>query len=268
MHTLQTIVVIAVIIVLTMVLLAFIFQRKLIYYPNINPPQTLLAQAEGMKEVTLHTADKLRLLAWYKPAQQNLATIVYLHGNAGNIEHRLPIARAFLKQGYGVLLVEYRGFGGNPGSPTEKGLYSDAQAAFAFLHQSNIASSAIILYGESLGSGVAVEMATRHKVCALILQSPYTSLPEVARWHYPWIWVKPTDRFSSIDKIASLQAPLLIAHGEKDQTVPYAQGHRLYKKAQQPKQMLSYPNLGHANMWKPFYYQALFSFIEQHCDVQ
>lgn len=268
MHTLQTIVVIAIIMLLTMVLLAFIFQRKLIYYPNVNPPQASFAQAQGMKEVTLHTIDKLRLLAWYKPAQQHLATIVYLHGNAGNIESRLPIARAFLKKGYGVLLVEYRGFGGNPGNPTEKGLYSDAQAALDFLHQANIASRTIILYGESLGSGVAVEMATRHKVCALILQSPYTSLSEVARWHYPWIWVKPTDRFDSIDKISSVQAPLLIAHGEKDRTVPYAQGLRLYKKAQQPKQMLSYPSLGHTNMWQPLYYQALFSFIEQHCDVQ
>lgn len=262
---LQTILLIILAVVLVASLLVYLFQHRLIYFPNSHRPQTSVANAEGLQEIELHTKDKLRLLSWYKPAKGTRATVLYLHGNAGNIEQRLPIARALLTQGYGVLMLEYRGFGGNPGSPSEAGLYQDAQAAFDFLQQAQVPSHKVVLYGESLGSGVAVEMATQQRVCAVILQSPYTSLPEVARWHYPWIWIKPSDRYNSIDKITAIQAPLLITHGKKDRVVPYMQGLRLYQHANAPKKILSYSNLDHHNLWGSSYYQTLFSFIQTHC---
>jgi len=265
MQTLQSILVIGLIVFLIFSLFTFLWQRKLIYFPDTRRPPAELAASAGLKEVTLNTEDKLELLAWYKAPTENHPTIVYFHGNAGNIAYRLPLAKEFLARGYGLLLVEYRGYGGNPGSPSEKGFYLDAESAFHFLKQEKIPPAEIVLYGESLGSGVAIEMATRYKVCAVVLQSPYTSLYALAHWHYPWVFIKPWDRFESIKKIDQLQSALLIVHGQKDSIVPYDQAQSLYKNAPEPKKMLSYERLGHLDLWHSAYYKDLFVFLYQHC---
>ncbi|MBA2651344.1 MAG: alpha/beta hydrolase [Tatlockia sp.] len=245
-------------------LFMYLFQRQLIYFPSKEIPSPQLFQAKDMHEIELKTADGLRLIAWYKPAFANQPTLLFLHGNAGHIGHRMPLIREFLSAGFGVLLLEYRGYGGNEGKPTEAGFYMDARAAMLFLAQQGLASKKIVLYGESLGTAVATKMASEFPVCALILQSPFTSLPAVARYHYPWIFITPQDKYNSLVLIPSLKMPLLIFHGKDDQIVPYSQGLELYNQANEPKKMISIENRGHIFEVSDFIDEVR-SFIQSGC---
>lgn len=227
-----------------------IIQRQLIYVPSSTIPNRTTAHADDMKIITLHTQDGLNLMSWYKPAYTHQPTVLILHGNAGNIATRMTLARSLMDAGLGVLLLEYRGYGGNPGQPTEQGFYQDARAAMNFLHQQSIQNKDIILYGESLGTGVATKLATEYKVAAVILQSPYTSLTALGRYHYPWIFIKPWDKFDSLSRITQISSPLLILHGKKDTLVPYQQGLQLFNAAHQQKFMISYPQKGHHRLWE------------------
>lgn len=249
------------------VLLAVLYslQRTLIYFPNKNKPERSTYHADDLSAVTLTTDDGLSLLSWYKAAQQDKPTIVYFHGNAGHIGNRMPIARQFLEQGLGILLVEYRGYGGNPGYPTEKGFYKDAEAAIHFLLNKNIKSKQLILYGESIGSAVAIYIGQHYPVCALILQSPMTSLTDLARYHYPWLPPIVWDKFNSVKRIDKLSDPLLFLHGTADQIVPFRQAKRLFKQANGPKQFISFDDKGHNNLWDEAYYQQIIQFIKANC---
>lgn len=263
---LKQIVLISTFIFCTVILLMYVFQRHLIYFPDVHKPKPDKYDAKDMTVITLHTEDKIQLTAWYKPAADHKSTLLYLHGNAGHIGYRMPLVRQFIKAGLGVLLLEYRGYGGNAGKPTEKGLYKDARAAVNFLEQQGIKSSQLVMYGESLGSAVATKMAIEHPVCAVILLSPLTSLPSLARYHYPWILVKPWDRFDSLDRISKINAPLLIVHGKRDQVVPYQEGLILFNQAVEPKKMITFEQLDHHNMWSGNGFTAsLIQFIEAHC---
>jgi len=160
------------IIFVMLILLMYLFQRQLIYFPSQKVPQLNDYQANDMRVITLHTQDGLVLNSWYKPAKTGQPTLLYLHGNAGHIGDRMTLARQFMNAGLGMLLLEYRGYGGNKGRPSEKGLYEDGRAGMRFLHQQGIKSEKIALYGESLGSGVATKLAVENKICAVVLQSP------------------------------------------------------------------------------------------------
>lgn len=227
-------------------------QRNLMYVPDTSRPDRARAGLEDMRDVTLRTADGLELLAWYKPAGPGLPTVVYLHGNAGNIESRGVKVRPFLDRGLGMLLVEYRGYGGNPGTPSEQGLYADARAALGWLEGEGIGPSQVALYGESLGTGIAVRLASGlgpgHGLRALVLEAPYTSIAAVAQEHYfylPARWLV-RDRYDSLDSIDSIDSPLLVVHGERDRVVPFALGRKLFAAAPEPKQALWVPD-GHHN---------------------
>ncbi len=246
-------------------LLTFVFQRKLIYIPDKGKPSFVLAKQYGLNEVFLQTNDGLDLLAWYKKAKEGKATIIHFHGNAGNIAYRLPIAKYFIDNGFGILLVEYRGYGGNLGHPSEQGLYKDGQSAIAFLQAQHIPLSSTVLYGESLGTGVAVAMSVHYPACALILQSPYTSMFELAKSHYPWVLVKPWDRYNSLEKIGAISTPVLILHGKMDEIVPYHQAQQLFSAVNAPKQFVLYPERGHNDLWHQDFYQKVILFVEQHC---
>jgi len=249
-----------------LMLLMYIFQRHLIYIPSRETPQLNDYQANDMQVITLHTQDGITLTSWYKPAKTNQATILYLHGNAGHIGYRMQLARQFIDAGLGLFLLEYRGYGGNKGRPSEQGLYEDGRAAMRFLHQQGIKSTQIVLYGESLGTGVATRLAVENSVCAVVLQSPFTSLTDLARYHYPWLLLKPWDRFESIDRIQAIHAPLLILHGKKDDVVPFSQGLALYQQAKQPKKMLSFVLNDHHTMWTaPDFSRNIVDFIDEHC---
>ena len=166
-------------------LVVYVMQRSFVYFPTKH-----LVKPDLFQEVELQTADGLNLVAWYVHAKEKQATLIYFHGNGGNIAMREYSAKPYLNRGMGVLLVEYRGYGGNPGKPSEDGLYHDAEAAYQFLLQQNVAPECLIVFGESLGSGVAVELARRHTVGGVILQASFTSATSVGQKHYPFLPVK------------------------------------------------------------------------------
>jgi hypothetical protein len=218
-------------------------QRRLMYLPmgEVEPPGRVgLGDAEP---VTLHTADGLALGAWFVrpgpgPAR---ATVIVFNGNAGNRSYRAPLASALARAGYAVLLLDYRGFGGNPGSPTEHGLAADARAARAYVaSRGDVDSARIVYFGESLGTGVAIALALEHPPAALILRSPFTSMLALARTHYPLIpagWLLK-DRFPSIERIGRVACPTLFVAGDADVIVPASQTRELHGAATGPKELL------------------------------
>lgn len=221
------------------VALVFLFQRSLIYFPSSHRPQPADYFVPEMTVHGLETSDGLELLAWYRaPRGSSAPVIVYFHGNAGHIGYRGPKIRPYLDAGYGVLLPSWRGYSGNAGSPSEEGLYADGRAALAFLEAEGIAPARWVLYGESIGSGVAVELARARALAdspvgAVVLESPFTSLEDMAAFHYPWLPVRwlMRDHYDSLSKIAAIGAPLLIVHGEKDHIVPLSNARKLAEAA-------------------------------------
>jgi len=196
-----------------------------------------------------------KLVSWFKSASTNKPTIVFFQGNAGNIGDRGFKIRPFLDQGYGVLLVGYSGFGGNPGSSNEHSLYEAAELALSFLQRNGVAVDHWILYGESLGSGIAVEMAIRFAasgpVGAVVLEAPFTSMGAAAQFHYPFVPARylVLDRYDSLSKIGRIQAPLLIVHGERDRTVPLKFGKELLLAAKEPKKGDWIDTAGHNDLF-------------------
>lgn len=228
--------------------LAFVFQRKLIYFPSPQRPALSAAAAEYYSEVTLTTADGLDLLAWYAPpGHDQAAVLVYFHGNAELIGDRAGKLVPYLEAGHGALLVEYRGYGGNPGRPSEAGLYADGHAALDWLAGHGVAAARVVVYGSSLGSGVAVELAASRKLAALVLEAPFTSLVAVGKRAYPWLPVRllTHDRFDSLAKMPRLEAPIFIVHGEDDSIVPAAMGRAILAAAPPASQGLFVAGLGH-----------------------
>lgn len=232
------------------VAVAYLRQRKMIYFPEGALGEPAAAGVPEMASVTLRTADGLELVAWYAPARDEAPVVVYFHGNAGNIGGRGGKARPYLDAGYGVLLVEYRGYGPNPGTPSEAGLYDDGRAALAFLAEAGVPLSRMVLYGESLGSGVAVQIAQGRAIMALVLEAPFTSLPDVGALHYPYLPVRllARDTYDSLSKIAGVAAPLIVIHGTDDATVPVHMGLTLLAAANEPKFELVLDGAGHADV--------------------
>ncbi len=238
------------VIALTPVLVAGCLQRALLYFPADNLPTPAEIGATAYDVVELTTTDGLSLTAWHAAAEDGRPTIVYLHGNAGNIAGRVPKLRPFRAAGYGVLLVGYRGYGGNPGTPSEAGLLADGAAGLAYLADAGVPSDRLVLFGESLGTAIAVQLAANHRVAALILEAPFTSVIDAGRYHYPLLPVETLaeDRFDSIRHIVGITAPVLIVHGERDRIVPVAQGRRLLAAAPEPKRGVFLLLAGHNNL--------------------
>jgi fermentation-respiration switch protein FrsA (DUF1100 family) len=236
---------------LACVLLAWLFQRQMIYYPftaEVRPVSTLLP---GATDVSFETEDGLRLGGWFVPSATNesSAAVLVFNGNAGSREYRLPLATAFSARGMSVLLFDYRGFGGNPGRPSETGLIRDARAARAYLaSRPDVRPERIVYFGESLGAAVAVALAAEQPPAALVLRSPFTSLVAVGQRHYPFlpVGVLLRDRYSSVDRIATLSSPLLVIAGQQDRIVPHSQSRQLFDAAPQPaKRFVSVAGAGH-----------------------
>lgn len=233
----------------------FVFQRSLTYFPDTSLPSLKRGGVSDMEVVVLHTTDGIELLSWYKAAAPGQPTMVFFQGNAGNIEMRGLKVRPFLDQGIGILLAGYRGYGGNAGTPSEMGLYADGRAALSFLAAQGVERRRIVLYGESIGTGVAVhlarEAAADEPVGGLILEAPFTALGDVAQHHYfylPARWLV-RDRFESAAKIADVRAPVLIVHGEEDDVVPVKFGRRLFDAALEPKRGLWIEGYGHNDLY-------------------
>lgn len=228
----------------------FLVQRQLIYRPDTAAPDAAAVGLDALQTVALSTADGLMLHAWYLAPAAGQPMLVYFHGNGGNLGDRAGRLRRFAAAGLGVLLVEYRGYGGNPGRPTEAGLYADARAALDFAAARAIPTERLVLWGESLGSGVAVRMASERPVAAVVLEAPYTSLVDVARRQYPWLpaGLLVADRFPSRDRIGQVTAPLLVLHGERDAVIPVAQGRALLAATPGPHEGWFSPDAGHTDL--------------------
>jgi fermentation-respiration switch protein FrsA (DUF1100 family) len=231
------------------VLVAFFFQRRLQYFPSPQRP-SLRRVIPGLEEVSLTTTDGVRLEAWYWPGERP-ATLVIFHGNGGHRGHRLEWVEALHALGWGVFILDYRGYGGSEGSPSEDGLYHDAEAALAWLKSHTVAKqSKIVLFGESLGGGVAVEMARRHPPAALLLQSAFSSAIDVGKSAYPFLPVSALmrDRFENVTKIGEVQCPLLMIHGNNDSIVPMRFGRKLFDAANEPKKWYEVEGAGHNDL--------------------
>jgi len=229
----------------------FLFQRTLLYHPSGDRPDPAAYGVPDLEQISVETQDGLKLLAWYRPAAAGRQTILYLHGNGGHIGHRGGKVRAYLDAGYGLLLLSYRGYAGNPGKPTEEGLYADGDAAMAFLAGTGVQSSRVVLYGESLGTGIAIELAIKYDVNAAVLEAPYSSIPDVAQHHYFYMPVRylVRDRFDSTEKIARVEEPILVVHGGKDRVVPMKFGKKLFDTAREPKSFLQLATAGHNDLY-------------------
>lgn len=251
----------------------YLLQRTFIYQPDKKQPQPADWGVSDMQVIQLTTTDQLILNSWYKPAEAGKPTMIYFQGNAGHIGNRSMAMRPYLDTGYGLLLLSYRGYGGNSGQPSERGFYDDARTGIEFLRQQNVAADCLIIYGESLGTAVAVQMATEIKARALILQSPFSRLADVGRHHYrifPVSWLLK-DRFDSISKITSIETPVLILHGDKDRVVPFVLGEKLYDAAIEPKQFVTYSGAAHNNLDGDAMAEQVMKFLKQHsqenCEV-
>jgi fermentation-respiration switch protein FrsA (DUF1100 family) len=226
--------------------LLWVFQRRLIYLPSgaVPPAASVLPGAE---EVAFTTADGLRLRGWFVPPRGSAGpgaarpAVLVCNGNGGNRAMRAALAAALARMGLAVLLFDYRGYGGNPGQPTEEGLAADARAAAGYLAgRPGVDPARLVYFGESLGAAVALRLATERPPAALVLRSPFASLAEVGRVHYPVLpvsWLL-RDRFDSAALAGRLTAPLLVVAGDRDGIVPVAHSRRLFAAAPQPKRLV------------------------------
>lgn len=232
----------------------YVMQRRLTYFPPPEFPVALTYTMQEMEIIHPETEDGIRLKAWYKaPTDPEKPVIIMFHGNVGHIGIRCYKARPFLKKGYGYLLAEYRGYGGLAGKPSEDGFYKDGRAYLNWLiKEQSIPAGKIILYGESLGTGVAVQMGTEYEgIKGIILETPYTKLPDVGQTRFPLVPVGllMKDKYANINKVGSLKMLILILHGKRDIVVPYKQGEKLFNAAAEPKTFESFPKGGHNDLY-------------------
>ena len=225
--------------------LAWSQQRRLIYFPSPGPVPPAGAALPNGQDVVLD-ADGNRLGAWYFPVPGGGPAVLVCNGNGGDRSGRVELAAALNRIGLSVLLFDYRGYGGNPGKPSEDGTAADARAAQAWL-AAQPGVEKIVYFGESLGAAVAVGLAVETPPAALILRSPFTSLPDVGAVHYPWLPVRwlLTDRYPSIDRISSVHVPVMVIAGDRDDIVPESLSRRLHEAANEPKRYLVVPGAGH-----------------------
>ena len=228
---------IIILIYLSITAILYFSQRNLLYHPsenNYSGDQLTVT----IDKVKITTEDNLELLAWYHEKDIiNFKTILYLHGNAGSLENRIHKINHFEDININFLLLSWRGFSGNKGQPTEQGLYIDAKAAIKWLKEKGIENQNIIIYGESLGTGIATEIAQNKNYAGVILESPFTSMIEAGSSKYPIFPIKLLlkDKYESNKKIKNIKSPILIMHGEQDRIVPFRMGKKLYELANDPK---------------------------------
>jgi uncharacterized protein len=230
------------IIAAVLLLLIWIGQRQLIYFPYREVSSPAAVGLSGVETIRIPVEDGVVLNGWFLPAPAAPPfTVIVFNGNAGNRSYRASLAAALRARGLAVLLFDYRGFGENPGAPSQKGLEADARAVYAYATQrADVRPDRLVYFGESLGTAVATSLAARHPPAALVLRSPFASLTEVGQFHYPVLpvgWLL-RDRFAAIDLIATVRAPVLVIAGDRDRVVPLEQSQRLFDKAAQPKQMV------------------------------
>lgn len=229
------------------VALMWAFQERLLYLPNAGREHVATPADRGLawEAVTLTTEDDVALDAWWVPAPEPRASLLFFHGNAGNISHRLESIAQFHRLGLSVLIVDYRGYGRSEGRPSEAGTALDARAAWQWLRDAGNETNEIVVFGRSLGAAVAAELAAsleeqQATPAAVILESPFRSVPALAQYLYPFLpvrWLARID-YPVETYVTQISAPLLVIHSHDDEIIPFAQGEAVYRAAQQPKQLL------------------------------
>lgn len=221
----------------------FLVQPKLLYFPETG--RTIIATPDNVglsyESVKIFSVDGETLRGWFVPAPAATGTVLFFHGNAGNISHRMEYLSMFHGLGYNTFIFDYRGYGNSSGAPSEQGTYQDAQAAWRYLtEERSIPPGRIILFGESLGGAIAAWLAAREKPGLLVLASAFTSVPDIAAKLYPFLPVRLLSRFeyNTLESLKSVTCPVFVAHSPDDEIVPFAQGQALYEAAPGPKQFL------------------------------
>ena len=233
-------------------LAALLFQKKLIYHPRPSRPseEVLLDSYPWLQEVRFSSSDGNRLHGvWMPPPSEHAAVLIFSHGNAGNLFHRLALLDKFREAGLGVFLYDYRGYGLSEGSPGESGLYRDSEAAWDWVTQKEISPSRLISYGRSLGAAVALQLALSREVGAVVLDVPFTSIEDMAGHILPFFPSGPflIESYDNLGKVGSLDHPLLVVIAENDQVVPPWMGKVLFEAAPQPKRLLIVSDAGHSD---------------------
>ena len=225
------------------------FQRSLIYFPSQGPVPQAHEVFDGARDVTLETSDGLHLGAWFVPARAstNGITVLVANGNSGDRSMRAPLAQSLADEGFGVLLFDYRGFGGNPGQPSEEGLARDARAAYGFLIEQGIRAERLLFYGESLGAAVVSELATEHRPAGIVLRSPFTDLAAVGQVHYPYLPVRALlrDRYPVVDHIRRVNVLMTVIYGTRDSIVPPEQSRAVAQAAGEGTTVVEVEGAGH-----------------------
>jgi uncharacterized protein len=232
-----------------MVLLLYLLQRRLLFLPTAEHITPQAAGFVAAREVSLQTADGESVLAWYVAPRQDSPLVIYFHGNAEILAANVERHRNLVADGTGLIALSYRGYGGSSGRPSEAGLCHDADAAYAFA-AAQVPPDRIVVWGHSLGSGVAVRLAARRAVAGLILEAAYTSAADIAAMRFWFVPVRllMKDPFYSDRHIVDVSAPVLVLHGARDDVIPLAVGERLYALIRAPKQFVRFPEGGHVGL--------------------
>ena len=215
----------------------YLFQRNLLYHPSINSYQSDKINFD-YEEIFIQNNEGIKLKAWlHEKDLINKKTILFFHGNAGDLSNRNYKLNELAKFDVNFLILAYRGFSGNEGQPTEQGLYDDAKSALEWIKIKGVKEKNLILYGESLGTAVTIEVAQNKNLAGIILESPFTSMVELAQKYYPFLPAKflLKDRYETVKKLKNISSPLLVLHGRLDTIVPFAMGEELFKQVNEPK---------------------------------
>ena len=248
------------------IIFIYFYQRNLLYHPSENNYQNDEIKFE-YEEVNIEVEGEIELKSWLiKKDFTKLKTLLIFHGNAGDLSNRIYKLNELNKLDINILLISWRGFSGNEGLPTEENLYEDAEAAIKWLNSKGVENNKIILYGESLGTGVAVEIGKKNIFSSIILESPFTSMENAAKIYYPYLPVKLLlkDKYNSISKIQAISTPILIMHGKKDDIVPFSMGKELFEKANSPKYSYFTPDDDHMLEFNEQILKIIKNFIDKH----
>jgi len=215
----------------------YIFQRKLLYYPNFNSDIKGDGLIHGFENINIKTKDNINLKGWFHLKDPKKKTILFFHGNAGTLDNRIYKLNFLGNLDVNFLIIAWRGYSGSSGKPSEFGLYQDAKSALNWLNSKGITEDKIILYGESLGTSVAIEVGQNKDFAGVILETPFTSMVDVGKTKYPFFPVSLLlkDKYESDKKIKNIKSPILIMHGEADKIVPFWMGKKIYQLANEPK---------------------------------
>ncbi len=243
-----------------------VLQQRLLYMPDTQRTLPIEAGLPDVVEHALTMVDGEKIVTWWGKAQPGFPTLLYVHGNGGSLVTRSERIRKYMANGYGIVMMTYRGFGGSTGRPTETANVSDAKEVYEAVRVSGISARDIVIYGELLGTGVAVQVAAEKEAGGVILDAPYTSIVDLATLHYPYLparWLM-TDRYETLRYAARVKAPVLIVHGEADDIIPVAMSRRLAAALTGPVEVATFAGAGHSDHYLFGSYETIYAWLQAH----